>query len=260
MAARLRKAFRYPSDGDDGDNNSDASSTPSVLDEQEQETLITTLAAQNASRNASFRRQLYALPTLSAVPFLLRLFLPATKAAAAPPGLLLSLLPALGLSSLAATLYLLHRLPATETGFAALDGRRGGGGGGGGRAAGGSGTGTGAGIGAGLTGIGRGGTLGQSSPRVGGLLGQQQLAREPSPLQRHLPVLNIVLSALALLTGLLGQAKTSSTSSSGGGVSPALLGALPGVVYAVVVAAKVVMAGVDPERELSGLKYGYKGA
>jgi hypothetical protein len=39
-----------------------------------------------------------------------------------------------------------------------------------------------------------------------------------------------------------------------------LLGALPGVVYAVVVGAKVVMAGVDPERELRGLRYSYKGA
>jgi hypothetical protein len=39
-----------------------------------------------------------------------------------------------------------------------------------------------------------------------------------------------------------------------------LLGALPGVVYAVVVGAKVMMAEVDPERELTKLKYGYKGA
>jgi hypothetical protein len=44
------------------------------------------------------------------------------------------------------------------------------------------------------------------------------------------------------------------------GVNPLLLGALPGVVYASVVGAKVVMAGVDPERELRGLKYDYKGA
>jgi hypothetical protein len=43
-------------------------------------------------------------------------------------------------------------------------------------------------------------------------------------------------------------------------VNPLLLGALPGVVYASVIGAKVVMAGVDPERELRGLKYDYKGA
>jgi hypothetical protein len=63
---------------------------------------------------------------------------------------------------------------------------------------------------------------------------------------------------LALLTGLLERVKMGQGSS--GGVSPVLLGALPGVVYAVVVGAKVVMAGVDPERELRGLKYSYKGA
>lgn len=38
------------------------------------------------------------------------------------------------------------------------------------------------------------------------------------------------------------------------------LGNLPGIVYAVVVVAKLMMASVDPERELGALKYGYKGA
>lgn len=75
-----------------------------------------------------------------------------------------------------------------------------------------------------------------------------------SPLERHLPLLNVGLAALALLTGVLEWARTR------GGVGPVLLGMLPGMVYAVVVGAKVMMAGVDPERELSGLKYGYKGA
>jgi hypothetical protein len=68
------------------------------------------------------------------------------------------------------------------------------------------------------------------------------------------------LAVLALLTGLLERVKMGQGSSSSGGVSPVLLGALPGVVYAVVVGAKVVMAGVDPERELRGLRYSYKGA
>jgi hypothetical protein len=79
-----------------------------------------------------------------------------------------------------------------------------------------------------------------------------------SPLEQHLPVLNVGLAVLALLMGVLEQLKEGG--GRGGGVSPVLLGGLPGVVYAVMVGAKVVMGGVDPEKELSGLRYGYKGA
>lgn len=79
-----------------------------------------------------------------------------------------------------------------------------------------------------------------------------------SPLERHLPWLNVGLAALALLTGFLEE--RARMMREGGGVSPLLLGALPGVVYAVIVGAKVVMAGVDPEGELGKLKYGFKGA
>jgi hypothetical protein len=37
-------------------------------------------------------------------------------------------------------------------------------------------------------------------------------------------------------------------------------GWLPAVVYGVVLLAKVIMGSVDPEAELGGLRYGYKGA
>lgn len=37
-------------------------------------------------------------------------------------------------------------------------------------------------------------------------------------------------------------------------------GWLPGLVWGVVVLAKWIMGGVDPESELGGLRYGYKGA
>lgn len=80
-----------------------------------------------------------------------------------------------------------------------------------------------------------------------------------SPLGRHLPHLNVGLAVLAFATGLLERARTDGPAAAVG-VNPVLLGALPGIVYAVVVGAKVVMAGVDPERELSGLRYEYKGA
>lgn len=64
----------------------------------------------------------------------------------------------------------------------------------------------------------------------------------------YLPLLNAVLCGLLVLAGLVG---------SGNGV---VLGLLPALVYGTVLVAKTVMADVDPERELSVLKYEYKGA
>jgi hypothetical protein len=186
----------------------------------EQETLISTLTTLNTTRNATFLRALYILPTLATLPFLLRLFLPNPKSSPSVP----LLLPLLGLSSLAATTWLLHTLKTTETGFAVLD---------------------------------------QPSNTAQSKAKQQRDVLMAggggkSPLEQHLPVLNVGLAVLALLMGVLEQLKEGG--GRGGGVSPVLLGGLPGVVYAVMVGAKVVMGGVDPEKELSGLRYGYKGA
>ncbi|KAG7285263.1 hypothetical protein NEMBOFW57_009884 [Staphylotrichum longicolle] len=238
-AARLRKTFHYPSDDDD---NPSSSSTPEVLDEQEQESLIAKLSTQNTTRNASFLRLLSILPPLSSVPFLLGLFLPTNRdGGGASP---FFLLPLLGLSSLLATGWMLHRLGPTETGLAFFDQQY-------------------------QQQQGQhnprphewaSGSGSRTKPRTNGILttGQDPLRWSRSPLEQHLPRLNLALAALALLTGLLERAKLGPAAAVG--VSPVLLGALPGVVYAVVVGAKVVMAGVDPERELDGLRYGYKGA
>ncbi|AEO61618.1 hypothetical protein MYCTH_2311946 [Thermothelomyces thermophilus ATCC 42464] len=245
--ARLRRTFHYPSSDDDDDD--DASTSPAVLDEQEQESLIADLARQNDRRNQTTHRLLCALPLLSTLPFLLDLFLARAGRA----------LPALGLSSLLATGWMLARLGVTETGFPALDGMY----------ARGHGHGHGHGHGqlgrsrsrsrsrqrrlGGVGGVGgRGGRGGG-----GGILGASVSSGAKSPLETHLPWLNVALAALALLTGLLQRLKTGPVAA---GVSPLMLGALPGVVYAVIIGAKVVMAGVDPERELSALKYAYKGA
>ncbi|KAH6640747.1 hypothetical protein F5144DRAFT_109514 [Chaetomium tenue] len=225
-AVRSRIPFHYPSDDDDD--------TAEILDEQEQETLITTLTTQNNARNATTHRLLYVLPALSAIPFLLDLVLP-------PPTQPHRLLPLLGLSSLAATGLLLARLGVTETGFAGLDAlvesdsdsRSGSG----------SGSGSGYGYGAG------------KRKQRGGLLGSG--AGDKSPLETYVPWLNVGLAVLALLTGMLQRVKMGPQAA---GVNPLLLGALPGVVFAVIVGAKVAMAGIDPERELSRYKYGYKGA
>lgn len=65
------------------------------------------------------------------------------------------------------------------------------------------------------------------------------------------------MCAVLVAAGLVAGAR-------GGGAEPwggvLGLGNLPALVYVVVLAAKMVMASVDPERELSGLKYQYKGA
>lgn len=72
---------------------------------------------------------------------------------------------------------------------------------------------------------------------------------ESSPAQKYLPYLNLGLATVILFLSLV----------RGGGAFAILQGCLPALIYGVVVAAKLVMAGVDPS-ELRGLKYDYKGA
>ena len=252
--ARLRKTFQYPSDDEDDSPSAqildeqgvrpplpsavhlrnETRRTPTNHSETEQETLITTLALQNTSRNQTTHRFLVAIPPLSSVPFLLALLLPPSTTSTTPtPSRLLSLL---GLTSLLATAYTLHALDTTETGLPFLDNYHH-----------------------------HTPTTPKPKPtiiprkkRKDGLLGSSA-GTEKSPLTQHLPHLNTALALLALITGLLERFRLSDTAASAA-VSPVLLGALPGVVYGVVIGAKVVMAGVDPARELGGLRYGYKGA
>lgn len=75
-----------------------------------------------------------------------------------------------------------------------------------------------------------------------------------SPLEKTLPYLNFGLVALLILMGLVRGDER------GGGFGWVSMGNIPGLVYSVVLTAKIVMAGVDPERDLGSLRYGYKGA
>ncbi|PHH69139.1 hypothetical protein CDD80_6985 [Ophiocordyceps camponoti-rufipedis] len=75
-----------------------------------------------------------------------------------------------------------------------------------------------------------------------------------SPLEAHLPWLNAVAAALLVLMGL------ASKPSSHRGLDWIGAGNLPAIVYVTVLVAKCLMGGVDPEGELSALKYNYKGA
>lgn len=247
---RLRRTFHYPTD------ESSNGSTPEVLDEEEQEKLIQTLAEQNANTNQQYQIILLALPILSCIPYLLALFRPST-----------TLIAVLGLTSLASTAFLLFSLPPTETGIHALDawassvstrGQQGGGDGNDGP-------------GVLASGPGGGGPSGMST------LSQRRqrrrrassfsVAPQKSPLERHLPLLNVGLCAVLVLYGLLVQRRGGGTSEHYDGNEDQRqhfgwlgLGNLPAIVYAVVIVAKLLMANVDPERELTALKYDYKGA
>ncbi|KAK0740984.1 hypothetical protein B0T18DRAFT_432192 [Schizothecium vesticola] len=110
-AVRSRRPFHYPEDN----SSSSDDDTPSIMDEQEQESYIRTLTTLNATRNKTFTHLLLLLPLLASIPHFLALF-----RTTAP------LLPLLALTSLASTAYLLITLPPTKTGIAVLDSGSGG--------------------------------------------------------------------------------------------------------------------------------------
>ncbi|KAL6824413.1 hypothetical protein J3E69DRAFT_290802 [Trichoderma sp. SZMC 28015] len=212
---RLRRTFAYPNDSD--------SDSPEAMDEQEQDSLIQTLASQNESQNESLNRILIALPLLSTIAYLRPLFNPATASFAV-----------FCLTSLLATAFLLYKLPPTETGIGVIDAWAGGA-----RA--------------------DPSTRFQLRSSLRGIdAGVGVLGRAPvemrSPLERTLPYLNLGLVVLLILMGLVRGDER------GGGFGWVSMGNVPGLVYSVAITAKIVMAGVDPEKELTGLKYGYKGA
>lgn len=204
-----------------------------------------------------------------------------------PPTFLIAML---GLSSLASTAFLLISLPPTETGIPLLDAwarsadhHHGGGGRRSSALSSGDEEGEGS---SSSTRAPQGG--GWWASRGDGLSGLGALDRRrrrrrrsransltheapKSPLERHLPFLNMALCAILILFGL--SAARGENQSGGGGDDDESqrhshhhnfgwlgLGNLPALVYVVTIIAKVVMASVDPERELAALKYGYKGA
>ncbi|KAG7143781.1 hypothetical protein HYQ45_000057 [Verticillium longisporum] len=195
-SARLRKTFHYPADSDSD------SSQPEAIDEQEQESLIARLTAENASRNATFRLLLLPLPLVSILPYIL----------ASPP----SFTALLATTSLLATAYLLYSQQPDKTGLRVVDDWL------------------------------RPAAARRERQRRGAA---PFVLSEGGPLDTYLPLLNLGLCAVVALTGAFSRGKASG-----------LLGYWPAVVYTVVLIAKVVMGSVDPEGELSALKYDYKGA
>jgi hypothetical protein len=83
---------------------------------------------------------------------------------------------------------------------------------------------------------------------------QEKLGQgEDGPIRKYLPILNVALCIMILGLGKLVSAKDD-------GGEWIILNALPTGAYTVVILGKWVMAGVDPERELTELKYDLKGA
>ncbi|KAL7897710.1 hypothetical protein HDV63DRAFT_404517 [Trichoderma sp. SZMC 28014] len=226
-SARLRRTFQYPHDSD--------SDSPEAMDEQEQDNLIQSLASQNASQNETLARTLIALPLLSLIAYIRPLLNPATTSFAI-----------FCTTSLLATAFLLYRLPPAQTGIPVIDawasGSSSSGSVGGRRSA-----------GASSAASSLVGGLRSSRNSLGGLLGRGVMDTR-SPLEKTLPYLNLGLVTLLILMGLVRGNER------GGGFGWVSMGNIPGLVYSVVLTAKIVMAGVDPERDLGSLRYGYKGA
>lgn len=83
-----------------------------------------------------------------------------------------------------------------------------------------------------------------------------------SPLEKHLPYLNVGLCVILILSGVLANrvGEEDSGRSHRHQFGWLGLGNLPAMVYGVILVAKMVMASVDPESELQKLRYEYKGA
>ncbi|RKU47393.1 hypothetical protein DL546_007314 [Coniochaeta pulveracea] len=213
---RLRRTFAYPTD----ETTSPDDSPVDALDETEQESLITTLSEQNTLRNAQFRRLLFALPALSAIPYLLNLFT------------LVSFMPSvLALTSLASTGWLLYVLPPSRTGIAVLDEMSSGGQ-----------EGEAVGTGGGHSDSDSDGEIRRVRTQMSAQL-QRRRSRTSSfsyvsgpgvgsPLERWLPYLNLGLCGVLVLIGILTAAKK--------GRESVLADFLPVIVYGVVLAAKVL--------------------
>jgi hypothetical protein len=92
--ARLRRTFKYPTD-------SDNDSSPEVIDEQEQDQLISSLQESDSSSTLIYKRVFLIVPLLSILLYIIF-----------APGLILSILC---ISSLLATAYALEKLPLPES-------------------------------------------------------------------------------------------------------------------------------------------------
>jgi hypothetical protein len=95
-SARLRKAFKYPSENDSSDPGSD-------LDEQEQEALIQNLAKADAQKTQNYKTAFISLPLLSIILYIPKFLLPSSNDEL--------LLAVLAITSFLSTAYILWFIP-----------------------------------------------------------------------------------------------------------------------------------------------------
>lgn len=189
--------------------------------------------AENVARDVQFRKLLIALPLLATLPYL--------PALINPPTILLALL---SLTSLLSTAYLLHHQPPASSGIPFLDA-----------------------------------WARPKTPHptrapsvdedddddeetdVQYVPARRQRKRRSSfsfverrsPLETYLPFLNLGLGLLLILMAwAVGRTRSEA-------VWPGM-GFLPLVIYIIVLVSKMVMGSVDPDKELTALRYEYKGA
>jgi hypothetical protein len=189
----------------------------------EQETFIQTLTDENRARNAQFRQILLVLPVAATIPYIIALFRPATF-----------LLAILSVTSLISTAFLVYKQEPGETGIDVLDKWS-------------------------HPNSPHNSSLSRSSspPLASGSRQRSSsfsFTANKSPLELYLPYMNLGLCVILILTGVLTKSYDEERFGRIG------LGNLPAIIFAVVLAAKMVMGSVDPEQELGGLKYEFKGA
>jgi hypothetical protein len=90
-----------------------------------------------------------------------------------------------------------------------------------------------------------------NAPKIASSSGSVLKIQGDGPIAQYLPLLNVGLCIVLGLLGMVFRGREEVWWS---------FGWLPAGVHAVVLLAKVVMGSVDPEAELVGLRYGFKGA
>ncbi|KAF7537638.1 hypothetical protein G7Z17_g12808 [Cylindrodendrum hubeiense] len=219
--ARLRRTFQYPIEEDSTDSQPEALDEEGKLSSSPPKTLPATPSSASSSSPS---------PSIATIPYIPSLIRPST-----------TLLALLSLTSLLSTAYLLHHLPPASSGIALLDA-----------------------------------WARPKTPRPTRApsvhedddddevdyapRGRRRKRRSSfsyversSPLQLYLPYLNLGLGVmLVLMSWVVGRAGNTAVWTG--------MGYLPLFVYLVVLVSKMVMSSVDPEKELTALKYEFKGA
>jgi hypothetical protein len=222
--SRLRKTFQYPTDGDSDDDLPEALDEEGLCSLQSSNFLQASLIRPPLPEQESLIRTLHQENLTRNTQYAQQLLaLPLASILLYLPSLFTTptaLLSLLSITSLLSTAYLLYSLPPGMTSIAFLD------------------------------------NLNNPSPSISqkspqGIQGFKQFRLGDGPIAQYLPYLNLGLCTVLVLLGMVVGRRTEIWWG---------FEWLPAGVQAVVLLAKWVMGSVDPEGELGGLRYGFKGA